>query len=234
MNKFIFIGRPDGIGNRIEQLINIYEYCQKHNVFCIYIWNNRLLWRYYKPLISFDRIEIKTKKDNNDKYPIKTNGVFLRTKDFIINYSFHFNIEIKEEYDTIIHIRGTYRLTNNLSHGDFSNKVELENIIKKTIDYINNNSDIKSYSIVSDEPKYKQLMKNKINKQYIHLIYNPDIPRDWTDYYYLTKTKKHILMCSKFSSYSITASIIANKKLLVYPCSLNSNLPRYKANIEII
>lgn len=58
--------------------------------------------------------------------------------------------------------------------------------------------------------------------------------QDWLDFYYLTKPEKYILMCSNFSSYSICASILGNKKLLVLKNSLKSNLSRYNANISII
>ena len=34
--EIYFLGRPDGIGNRIEQLIKIQEYCIKNNMKCIY------------------------------------------------------------------------------------------------------------------------------------------------------------------------------------------------------
>ena len=77
-------------------------------------------------------------------------------------------------------------------------------------------------------------MKNKIKKTYIDLSYDYNIPIDWLDYYYLTRATKNIIMCCKFSSYSITASILSNKKLLIFRESLNSNLPRYNADIEII
>ena len=41
-------------------------------------------------------------------------------------------------------------------------------------------------------------------------------------------------MCSQFSSFSLTASILGNKKIAVFKNSLKSNLPRYKADICII
>lgn len=77
-------------------------------------------------------------------------------------------------------------------------------------------------------------MLNKITKKFINLSYDNNIPKDWLDYYYLTKCKNSILMCCKFSSFSITAALLGDKILLVFHESLNSNLPRYKANIEII
>lgn len=231
--QFIFNGRPDGIGNRIEELINIQEYCIANNLVCFYIWNNKLQLRSYIPLITFDNITIiqNTKQLNN--IVVKNNKIFKRTKGNIVKYAFNFDIDIKEEYDLIVHIRATDRLINN-GNQDFSSVDELKYFIENSIKYINNNCNIKTYTIVSDDDYYKKYMINNVTKKYINLSYDNNIPKDWIDYYYLTKCKQSILMCCKFSSYSITAAILSDKKLLVFPESLNSNLPRYKANIEII
>ena len=72
-NKVCFLGRPDGIGNRIEQLINIQEYCIENNSQCNYIWNNSN-FRNYLPLISFDNIEIVN--NNNDNINNSNNIIF--------------------------------------------------------------------------------------------------------------------------------------------------------------
>ena len=61
-NKVWYSGRPDGIGNRIEQLIRIQEYCTENKLQCNYIWNNSYR-RTYSPLISFDNIEIVNAED---------------------------------------------------------------------------------------------------------------------------------------------------------------------------
>ena len=50
---FHFIGRPDGLGNRIEELINIQEFCETNNKKCVYIWNNSQA-RKYDIFIHFD------------------------------------------------------------------------------------------------------------------------------------------------------------------------------------
>lgn len=232
-NTFIFNGRSDGIGNRIEQLIYLQEYCCKHNLQCIYVWNNSS-FRNYSPLIFFDKIIFATKIKNPGRLQIKNKSIFLRTKDFIPTFNFRFNIEIKEPYDTIVHIRATDRIVPNGKH-DFSNKVELDTIIRKTIDYINNSTNIQTYTIVSDDTSYKNYVKEKISKKYVNLCYDyNNIPLDWLDYYYLTKPTQSIIMSCKFSSFSITASILGNKPLLIFSQSLKSNLPRYKANFQII
>lgn len=228
-NKVCFSGRPDGIGNRIEQLINIQEYCIENDVQCNYIWNNTN-FRNYLPLISFDNIEIVNTKNKNNSNNIQ----FKRSKDFRIRYKFDFNIDFNIEYDTIIHIRATDRLNPNMKHGDFSNENELNIFIDKMITYVNNSSEINTYTIITDDNKYIDTIKNRINKKFVTLSYDYNIPNEWLDYYYLTKSKNNIIMCCKFSSYSITASLLANKPLLCFKQSLDSNLPRYKANVQFI
>lgn len=233
LNKFIFNGRPDGIGNRIEELMYIQEYCIDKNLSCFYVWNNTIKFRNYNHLITFDNITIVDDKNKINNLVIKNNEIFKRTKGNIVKYKFNFNVDIKEDYDVIVHIRATDRLVNN-GKGDFSSESELKRFIERTINYINNNPNIQTYTIVCDDDKYKKYVFNKITKRFINLSYDNNIPKDWLDYYYLTKCNQSILMCCKFSSYSITASILGDKKLLVFPKSLNSNLSRYKANIEII
>ena len=83
--KIFFSGRPDGIGNRIEELINIQEYCIENNLQCNYIWNNSK-FRNYLPLISFDNIELVNNKNNDNmknvwkNYVKKTRKVTKRTR----------------------------------------------------------------------------------------------------------------------------------------------------------
>jgi len=231
-NKVCFSGRPDGIGNRIEQLINIQFYCIENNLQCNYIWNNSN-FRNYLPLISFDHIEIMNTKNSNN-IQISNNIKFNRTKDFGIRYKFDFNIDFNIEYDTIIHVRATDRLNPNINRGDFSNVTELNTFIKKMINYVNNSTEINTYTIITDDKKYIDTIKNRISKKFVTLSYDYNIPNEWLDYYYLTKSNKNIIMCCKFSSYSITASILANKPLLCFKQSLDSNLPRYKANLQFI
>jgi len=231
-NIVYFSGRPDGIGNRIEQLINIQEFCIENNLHCNYSWNNSN-FRNYLPLISFDNIEIvNTKNSNNIKN--SSNIKFNRTKDFRIRYKFDFNINFNIKYDTIIHVRATDRLNSNIKNEDYSNITELNIFIEKIINYVNNNTEINTYTIISDDNRYIDNIKNRINKQFITLSYDYNIPNEWLDYYYLTKPEKNIIMCCKFSSYSITAAVLANKPLLCFKQSLKSNLPRYKANVQFI
>ena len=40
MEKIYIKGRPDGLGNRMEQLINLEYFSSIHNLKFVYYWNN--------------------------------------------------------------------------------------------------------------------------------------------------------------------------------------------------
>lgn len=230
-NIFYYPGRSDGLGNRIEQLIGIQKYCEINNSKCIYLWNNGG-HRKYDIFIKFDDIKIVRKfTEENIKNSCKGNRV--RNKEPFVKFNFTFSIP-HIDYDTIIHIRATDRISNHVQSKDFSTIEDLVILINKTINYINTEKSISNFTIVSDDISLKEYMKNKIHKKYVELSYNFNINKDWLDFYYLTKPKNNVIMCSQFSSYSITASILGNKPLLIFKTSLESNLPRYKADIKII
>ena len=42
-NDFNSSGRPDGLGNRIEELIFLEAYCIKNNCKCNYYWQNKFI-----------------------------------------------------------------------------------------------------------------------------------------------------------------------------------------------
>lgn len=231
MNEFYFLGRPDGLGNRIEQLIYLQEYCIKNNMKCIYIWNNSG-FRKYDINITFDNIEIRNSiSDDERKYLL--NDALIRSFGHIVKYKFNFTINNNINYDIIIHIRGTDRLHINPANSDFSTYDMLDSYINKTIDYVNNDNSISTFTIVTDDDKYVNKFKTETKKKFIELQYY-NISKDWMDFYYLTRPQKYIIMCNQFSSYSICASILGNKKILVFRNSLKSNLPRYKANVAVI
>ena len=229
---FYFTGRPDGLGNRIEELIRIQEYCESHDKKCIYIWQNTS-FRNYSVCIELEHIEIQTSISVEERKLLSKNE-FSRTFNYNVNYNFNFSVDNDLKYDTIIHIRATDRIVQNNNHKDFLTVGMLDSFINKTIKYINNDDTISTYTIVTDDNRLKERMVSEIDKEYVDLLYNCDVEKDWLDFYYLTKPQKYVIMCSQFSSYSICASILGNKKLMVFRDSLKSNLPRYKANLGFI
>lgn len=236
-NHFVFYGCPGGIGNRVEQLIYIQEYCVNTNSTCEYIWRNKFLRRTYNCLLTFDRITITTKKLFKNHNRIDERNMFMRgvrTAGFVPKYQFKFNINISEPYDTIIHIRGGDRLSDKAKNViyDYSSNDELHDFIEKTITFVNNNIDIRRYTIVSDEPHLIKYVVKNIRKKFCKLSYGSNINKDWLDYYYLTKATKRIIMCSKLSTYSLTASMLANLPIEVL--FISTKLDRFKAKVHMI
>ena len=44
--KIIFYGRPDGLGNRYEELLLLSNYAVENNIYFKYYWNNTGNWKY--------------------------------------------------------------------------------------------------------------------------------------------------------------------------------------------
>ena len=229
-----FYGTNCGIGNRVEELISIQEYCINNDATCKYIWLNNpgISNRSYRCRMTFDRITICEETTHTSR--TGNRNIFMRTPGFIPRYKFTFDVDIPEPYDTIIHIRGGDRLSDlpmDVKY-DYSSKNELNDFIEKTISYVNNNADIKNYTVVSDEPALLKYTVNKINKHYCKLSYEYKIGKPWLDYYYLTKASHRVVMCSKLSSYALTAAMLSDLTVDVF--FISHMLDRFKAKVHII
>ena len=44
--QIIFYGRPDGLGNRFEELVLLSNFAISNNLFIKYYWNNSGSWKY--------------------------------------------------------------------------------------------------------------------------------------------------------------------------------------------
>jgi phage-related protein len=53
-----FSGRPDGLGNRIEEIMHLEAFCYREGGRCRYIWTNEHRSRTYQNLLKTDRVEI--------------------------------------------------------------------------------------------------------------------------------------------------------------------------------
>ena len=63
VNKVYFNGRPDGLGNRLEELIKLQIYCTNFDKKIIYRWNNSGSFKY--PVI-FDCKDITIVEEKNE------------------------------------------------------------------------------------------------------------------------------------------------------------------------
>lgn len=236
-----FNGRPDGLGNRIEELINLECYCIENDTSCNYYWNNKYNFRNYNIFLKCKNILIQNKtsyekasEEYKDKYIYNKYSIYNHN-DIINaakNITFYKNISCDISYISI-HIRSTDKL-NNRGKDEFTYSFFIEKL-QKSINYLNNLSEEINIFIASDDDKYKKYLINNLNKNY-HIVdpfSNVIDDTIYKDYFSLVHSKK-IIMVPKFSSFAATASLLGNNILLSHCHENETSLYRYKCNIEYI
>jgi len=227
--SIVISGRPDGLGNRIEELIVLEAYCLRENCKATYIWKNKphyfngqLIPRSYDIYLSLDKVDIiadvEIKDEVVDFNQIKEGFTQLDFLNVAKNITPNFNIHFENGVKPLgIHLRGTDRINNKMKHPHFMNsEKEFENLINRTILYINKHLPSHLF-ICSDDEKYKEKILNRINQK-IHIvepIVQKDIPSEYIDFFALSLCSE-VVMCSKFSTFAITASMIGNIKLTTF------------------
>ena len=229
-----FNGRPDGLGNRIEELINLECLCISKNMKCLYYWNNSNSKRIYPYLFNCKNIKIVHKPFKNliklyFENCINNNKNKLKA---IKNISYFKNININLSYISV-HIRSTDRITKD-GKGDFVTYDIFIKNFNNSILFLNTLGNI-NLVVVSDNDKYKELLIKQLNNniKIIDPFQNIINNNDYKDFYSLVYSKK-ILMVPKFSSYAATASLLGNNILLAFNDAKKSNIARYNTNIKYI
>ena len=237
MGKIIYInGRPDGIGNRLEELLRIEYHCILNNLTCCYYWDNSGNDNRRYPIL-FECINV-TIQDKN-KYPanmINEIGWMNNRDQMIIAAK---NVKLIKPLDTDkyeytgVHIRAGDRIRSKVDHFDFMDINLFNRIFKFTIKQINLEKP-KYLFICSDNEKYKNRMISKLDKDIS--VVDPLITKSalqvYDDFYALSKSNK-IYMCSKFSSFAITASILNDIPVISFFDENDSNLKRYYADVIV-
>lgn len=219
MENFNFIGRPDGIGNRVEEIIVISAICNKKNISANYVWRNQIVRRDYDILITSKNLSITKKIINN--IPNKTISILDESinreelleaaKGIEPTFNIFFNNDIKP---VGIHIRGTDRIKNNNHPHFMKNKKQLFDYIAKVVSLVNKEKPKYVY-ICSDDERYRNIFIKNLDKciDVISPISDDKVPNEYIDFFALTLCKE-IYMCSKFSTFSIIASLIGNIPLV--------------------
>jgi hypothetical protein len=122
-----FNGRPDGLGNRIEELINIESYCIQQDVSCNYYWNNIYNFRSYPILLNCKNIIIQDKEKHTNVNLKLTFGEFennqMSNASKNINYYEQINTDIRKELIDKLEEFATY---NDSLEEVFENKEQIE------------------------------------------------------------------------------------------------------------
>ncbi|MEM9834248.1 MAG: hypothetical protein AAF944_26680 [Bacteroidota bacterium] len=221
MRNFNIIGRPDGLGNRIEEVILVHAYCSKKNQKANYIWQNKHKQRTYsvkftcKNLKISDTIEIDIpfKKTSDLQLNIGQDEILKFAKDIVPSFNIRFESDIKP---IGIHIRGTDRILNNGHPHFMKDRKELFSYLSKTLELVNSIRP-KYLFICSDDDKIRKIFIDNLDSKIVIVepVYDKDVSAEYIDFFALTLCEKTV-MCSKFSSFAITASLIANSPIVTF------------------
>jgi len=238
MRNTIYVnGRYDGIGNRLEELLRIEHHCISNNLMCFYYWDNSGNDdRRYPILFKSVNIRIQDKV----KYPINMIGDigWMTSREQMIvaakNVRLIKPLELVNHAYIGVHIRTGDRIRHPVPHNDFMDVRMFREIFEFTIKQINLEKPEYIF-ICSDAKDYRDEMISRLDSD-INVI-DPLVTKYplqvYNDFYALSNATK-IYMCSKFSSFAITASILTNIPIVSFFEEGESNLIRYHANVIIV
>ncbi len=216
-STFGFFGRPDGLGNRIEEIILLEQICQQNDVFIDYLWLNSTK-RWYMCCLTADRVSIRywpklcqpRRKIADFEYSINQKTM----RDAATRIKPNFEISFASDINPIgVHIRASDRIGKDHPHF-MKDENELKQLMAETISAINSLSPSHLF-ICSESEVCKKVFLKYLNKDI--MVVEPtcdnEISSEYIDLFGLSLCKE-IWMVSKFSSFSVIASLIGDKPLI--------------------
>ena len=215
---FSFFGRPDGLGNRIEEIIKLESICSKINVKCDYIWQNQHSDRTYDIYLRAENVCIVS--DKIPRHPVKTwsDFGFTFSQEEILasakKVTPDFRISFPESFRPVgIHIRGTDRIGRKDHPHFMKDERELRIYISETIAAVNQIKPRFLY-VCSESESCKTVLLRHLDAgiNVIEPICDEKYPPAYLDFFALALCRE-IWMVSRFSSFSIAAALIGNAPL---------------------
>ena len=235
-NLLIFYGRPDGLGNRYEELVLLSNFAVSNNVFIKYYWNNTGNWKYVCR-IKAKNIEI-IEVDSVDPWPTKNFESTRYWREYISsrniyhnkNVTLNFKLpEVDKKYVSIL-TRGSDRVlkrTKNIPPG-FQSEQDLDKSIQLAKQYLMINQKTLPISIHSEDEKLKSYVSEILaDFDQISLPKFDNLEKAYQDLLGLINSEE-IILCSKFSSFALTAAMISNKKVIKFHQYTDPLLQRWK------
>ena len=216
-----FYGNPAGLGNRYEELARLSKFAEYENLYVDYYWNNSFKFK-YKNIFTAKNIAIKEIMDLKT-WPTNHFESSRHWREYIssqpISNNENVSLDItnpKIELDYIgIHIRGTDRIVSgkNIPFG-FQSSEDLEKCIELTQKYLLEIKNSLPIAVFSEDNNLKKRVENKLNNyEVISLPKIDNLSDAYQDLYHLSKAKE-IIMCSKFSTYALSAASLGNGKII--------------------
>lgn len=226
-----FYGNPAGLGNRYEELARLSKFAEHENLYIDYYWNNSFKFK-YKNIFTAKNISIK-EINNLKTWPTNNFESSRHWREYISSQLISNNENVvldipnpKIEQNYIgIHIRGTDRIAlgDNIPFG-FQSYEDLEKCIELTQKYLLEFKNSLPLAIFSEDNNLKKrIEKNLNNYEIISLPKIDNLSDTYRDLFYLSKSQE-IIMCSKFSTYALTAASIGNGKIVHFFKNRNEEL----------
>ncbi len=236
MNRFSFLGRLDGLGNRLEEIIRLEAICSRLDLECEYIWRNFHYQRSYDILIDAGRVRIV--EDKQPAYPVKeladfnltlTQAEYLQAaREITPCFELYFPGDVQP---VGVHIRGTDRI-GKADHPHFmKDENELRMFLSETADALNQEKPPYVY-VCSDTVQSKRVLIRHLcpEIQVVEPLTDVVTPAEYVDLFALASCQK-IWMVSRFSTFSIAAALMSNAPLVTFVEDQETR-ERYKARFE--
>ena len=220
-SRIEFYGNPAGLGNRYEELVRLSKFAEYENLYVDYYWNNSFKFKYKniftaKNITIKEIIDLKTWPTNN--FESSRHWREYISSQPISNYE-NVSLDItnpKIGLDYIgIHIRGTDRIVSgeNIPFG-FQSSEDLEKCIEFTQKYLLEIKNSLPIAVFSEDDDLKKRVENNLNNHEIILLPKiENISDTYQDLYHLSNANE-IIMCSKFSTYALSAASLGNGKII--------------------
>ena len=220
-SRIEFYGNPAGLGNRYEELVRLSKFAEAENLHINYFWNNSHKFK-YKNKFKAKNISIKEiaylKTWPTTNFESSRHWREYISSQPISNYE-NVSLDItnpKIGLDYIgIHIRGTDRIVSgeNIPFG-FQSSEDLEKCIEFTQKYLLEIKNSLPIAVFSEDDDLKKRVENNLNNHEIILLPKiENIGDTYQDLFHLSNANE-IIMCSKFSTYALSAASLGNGKII--------------------
>ena len=239
-NKINFYGCPAGLGNRFEELKLLSSYAIKNNIHITYYWNNSSEIK-LRPVFSSKNLNI-IEINNLKSWPTKNFESSRHWREYISKDNIYYdeNVKLNINFPEInkkyigIHIRGTDRIVSGTNyHSSFQTLEDLEYCINETKrSLINTELNLPIVIFSEDINLKKRLLNDFCDFNVIELPRIDNIEKVYEDFYYLSLAKK-IILCSKFSTFSLSAAMLNNAEVVKFYNYTDPSLKRWKNNFIV-
>lgn len=239
-----FVGRPDGLGNRIEEIVFLMAKHRRQGTEFEYLWNNMQSNRYdriYPILIQAPGVKItelfnsRLSRKNNQRLKMDFSQQELFAAARLITPHLHVPTDLLKN-TTGVHIRRGDKIRPNPADNEMTHAQSLH-AQECALKFVNKNC--KKIFVCGDDKIAVERFKQNVNSDIeVLTLYTSSHP-EFFDYFCLANCEQ-IVMASRISSYAITASVIGNCDLHtffdpdVYPTHIGRYLAREINHREIV